>query len=171
MDAIRLCDVIVGAKQKVPTLSQVETFGYESLVPSVPKPASIRMPTPIRKSWPRPSVAGSLPKYKHRIVFRGRRAKGSGQIGALLRREGLYSSTLAPWRRERENVVRQALTPHKRGPKSKRDPVREEVQKLQKDNARLTEELRQAAIIIDVQKNWARCGVAAADAEEIDKLL
>src|ERR1700693_124384 len=78
-------------------------------------------------------------EYKHRIVSEAERAKGSGQIGALLRREGLYSSTLAAWRREREAVVRQALTPHKRGPKSKREPIQEEVHKLQKDNARLTE--------------------------------
>jgi predicted nuclease with TOPRIM domain len=64
----------------------------------------------------------------------------------------LYSSTLTAWRREREAVIRQALTPQKRGPKSKRDPVQEELQKLQKENARLTEELRKAAIVIDVQK-------------------
>jgi transposase-like protein len=91
-------------------------------------------------------------EYKYRIVSEAERAKGSGSIGALLRREGLYSSTLTAWRREREAVVRQALTPHKRGPKSKHDPVQQEVQKLQKENARLTEELRKAAIVIDVQK-------------------
>jgi len=91
-------------------------------------------------------------EYKHRIVSEAELAKGSGQIGALLRRERLYSSTLTAWRREREAVVRQALTPQKRGPKSRRDPVQEEVQKLQKENARLTEQLRKAAIIIDVQK-------------------
>ena len=91
-------------------------------------------------------------EYKHRIVSEAERAKGSGRIGALLRREGLYSSTLTAWRRERETVVRQALTPQKRGPKSKRDPIQEEIQKLQKDNARLTEQLRKAEIVIDVQK-------------------
>ena len=91
-------------------------------------------------------------EYKQRIVSEAERAKGSGGIGALLRREGLYWSTLTAWRREREAVIRQALTPQKRGPKSKRDPVQEELQKLQKENARLTEELRKAAIVIDVQK-------------------
>jgi hypothetical protein len=65
----------------------------------------------------------------------------------------LYSSLLATWRRERASGVRQALAPQKRGPKSKRDPIQEEVQKLQKDNARLTEQLRKAEIVIDVQKN------------------
>ena len=90
--------------------------------------------------------------YKQRILTEVDRAKGSGGVGALLRREGLYSSLLATWRRERATGVRQALGPHKRGPKSKRDPVQEEILKLQKDNARLTEQLRKAEIVIDVQK-------------------
>ena len=110
-------------------------------------------------------------EYKHRIVSEAERAKGSGQIGALLRREGLYSSTLTAWRRERQAVVRQALSPHKRGPKSKRDPIQEEVQKLQKENARLTEQLRKAAIVIDVQKKVGTLlGWPLPTQEEIDKL-
>ena len=90
--------------------------------------------------------------YKQRILAETDRAKGSGGVGALLRREGLYSSLLATWRRERASGVRLALAPQKRGPKSKRDPIQEEIQKLQKDNARLTEQLRKAEIVIDVQK-------------------
>ena len=90
--------------------------------------------------------------YKQRILAEADQAKGSGGIGALLRREGLYSSVLTNWRRERAAGVRQSLAPQKRGPKSKRDPVQEEIQKLQKDNARLTEQLRKAEIVIDVQK-------------------
>jgi transposase len=75
-----------------------------------------------------------------------------GGIGALLRREGLYSSHLATWRRERQTGILKGLTPHKRGPKSKRNPQEEEMQKLRKDNQRLTEQLRKAEIVIDVQK-------------------
>jgi transposase len=75
-----------------------------------------------------------------------------GGIGALLRREGLYSSHLVTWRRERQAGIRKGLTPHKRGPKSKRNPQDEEMQKLRRENQRLTEELRKAAIVIDVQK-------------------
>jgi len=75
-----------------------------------------------------------------------------GAIGALLRREGLYSSHLATWRRERQTGILKGLTPHKRGPKSKRNPQEEEMQKLRKDNQRLTEQLRKAEIVIDVQK-------------------
>ena len=94
-------------------------------------------------------------EYKHRILTEADQARGSGGIGALLRREGLYSSLLTTWRREREAGVRQALAPQKRGPKSKRDPVAEHVQKLQRDNQRLTEQLRKAEIVIDVQKKVA----------------
>jgi transposase len=94
-------------------------------------------------------------EYKQRILAESDRAKGSGGIGALLRREGLYSSLLATWRREREAGVLQALTPQKRGPKSKRDPIQEETAKLRRDNERLTEQLRKAEIVIDVQKKVA----------------
>ena len=90
--------------------------------------------------------------YKQRILAQADQAKGSGGVGALLRREGLYSSLLTAWRREVESRTRQALTPQKRGPKSQRHPLHEENQKLQKENARLVEELRKAAIVIDVQK-------------------
>jgi transposase-like protein len=75
-----------------------------------------------------------------------------GAIGALQRREGLYSSHLVTWRRERQAGILKGLTPHKRGPKSKRNPQEEEMQKLRRENQRLTEELRKAAIVIDVQK-------------------
>lgn len=110
------------------------------------------------KAHPNPEVVAQAKRrsftaaYKQQILREADRAKVSGGIGALLRREGLYSSTLTGWRREREAVVSQALAPHKRGPKSQRDPVQEENQKLLKENARLNEELRKAAIVIDVQK-------------------
>jgi len=91
-------------------------------------------------------------EYKQRILSETDRARGSGGVGALLRREGLYSSLLATWRRERASGVRRALAPQKRGPQSKRDPLQEEIQKLHKDNARLAEQLRKAEIVIDVQK-------------------
>src|SRR6267378_4500890 len=82
-------------------------------------------------------------------------ASTPGGVGALLRREGLYSSLLAYWRRERANGILEALTPRKRGPKTKRNPLQEENLKLQRQNARLTEDLRKAHIIIDVQKKVA----------------
>src|SRR6202158_3511724 len=69
-------------------------------------------------------------EYKHQILTKADQAKGFGGVGALLRREGLYSSLLTTWRREREAGVRQALAPQKRGPKSKRNPLQDEHAKL-----------------------------------------
>ena len=95
-------------------------------------------------------------EYKQRILEEAEAAAATrGGVGALLRREGLYSSLLATWRRERANGIREALTPQRRGPKSKRNPLEEENQKLRRQNARLTEDLRKAQIIIDVQKKVA----------------
>ncbi len=95
-------------------------------------------------------------EYKQRILQEAEAVAATpGGVGALLRREGLYSSLLAYWRRERANGILEALTPRKRGPKSKRNPLQEENLKLQRQNARLTEDLRKAHIIIDVQKKVA----------------
>ena len=93
--------------------------------------------------------------YKLRILTAADHAKDAGGIGALLRREGLYSSLLSTWRRERDAGVLQALAPQKRGPKSKRDPLAEENQQLRRETLRLTEELRKAEIVIDIQKKVA----------------
>lgn len=94
-------------------------------------------------------------EYKQRILTQTDRAKGSGEIGAVLRREGLYSSHLTKWRREREDGITDGLTPQKRGPKSKTNPVTIENQKLRRDNERLADRLRKAEIVIDVQKKVA----------------
>jgi transposase-like protein len=95
-------------------------------------------------------------EYKQRILMEAETAAAlPGGVGALLRREGLYSSLLAYWRRERAGGILEALTPRKRGPKSTRNPMEEENQKLCRQNARLAEDLRKAHIIIDVQKKVA----------------
>jgi transposase len=91
-------------------------------------------------------------EYKLKTLAEADAAAQPGGIGALLRREGLYSSHLTTWRRERQAGILKGLTPLKRGPKSKRNPQEEEMQKLRRENQRLTEELRKAAIVIDVQK-------------------
>src|SRR5881296_2210658 len=95
-------------------------------------------------------------EYKQRILMEAEAAAATrGGLGALLRREGLYSSLLAYWRRERADGILEALTPQKRGPKSRGNPMEEENQKLRRQNARLTEDLRKAHLIIDVQKKVA----------------
>jgi hypothetical protein len=132
---------------------------------------------PEPKVHPDPEVAAQAKRrrftaeYKHAFLKEADQAKSTGGIGALCRREGVYSSQLSTWRREREAVLRQALAPQKRGPKSKRDPFQEENQKLLKQNARLTEQLRKAEIIIDVQKKVGTLlGWALPTQDEIDKL-
>jgi len=77
-----------------------------------------------------------------------------GEIGALLRREGLYSSHLDKWRLQRKRGLLQALAPQKRGPKV--DPQAQEIARLRRENERLRARLEQAEIVIEVQKN-SRC--------------
>lgn len=91
-----------------------------------------------------------------------------GSLGALLRREGLYSSNLTTWRLQRDRGVLSALTPKKRGRKgSGRDPLLAENDKLRKENDRLASRLRQAEIIIDVQKKVSQIlGIPLATPEE-----
>ena len=90
---------------------------------------------------------------KLRILQEADACTQPGQIGALLRREGLYSSQLATWRRLRARGQLQALTPRQRGPKVVADPLAEELASLRRENARLQTHLTRAETIIDVQKN------------------
>jgi transposase-like protein len=104
----------------------------------------------------RPKRRTYTAEYKQRILEEAEVAAATrGGLGALLRREGLYSSLLTYWRRERAHGILEALTPQKRGPKSKRNPLEEENQKLRRQLGQLTEELRKAEIIIEVQKKVA----------------
>jgi transposase-like protein len=76
-----------------------------------------------------------------------------GAVGALLRREGLYSSALTDWRRQRDAGSLGGLAPMKRGPKlSEPNPLVAELAKIQKENARLKLRLERAEAIIDLQK-------------------
>jgi transposase-like protein len=88
--------------------------------------------------------------YKEQILAEADQCTQPGELGELLRREGLYSSNLTRWRRERELGT---LDPKQRGRKP--NPNKKETQelaRLKRENARLTERLRQAELIIEVQK-------------------
>jgi transposase-like protein len=107
-------------------------------------------------------------EYKLRIVEEANRASDPGAIGALLRREGLYSSHLVEWRRLREAGALGALS-KRRGRKPTRNPLAEENGKLKAELARVQKKLEQAELIIDVQKKVsALLGIAppAAGREE-----
>src|SRR3990172_12002892 len=91
---------------------------------------------------------------KLRILREVEACQGSGEIGGLLRREGIYSSYLTTWRRQRERGELDGLSPQKRGPKPNPEVI--ELAKLRREHARLQERLRQAELIISVQKKVAQ---------------
>jgi transposase-like protein len=91
--------------------------------------------------------------YRLQILEEADRCTQAGQLGELLRREGLYASHLTTWRRQRDEGALAALGPRKRGRKPKRrDAVALENERLTRENQRLSERLRQAEAIIEVQK-------------------
>ena len=95
-------------------------------------------------------------KDKLRILADIDRATETRGIGAILRCEGLYSSTLSEWRRQRDAGAFGALVPSKRGPKTAElNPLSVEVAALQRNNARLTQRLARAEAVIDIQKKVA----------------
>jgi transposase-like protein len=90
--------------------------------------------------------------YKRRILDEAEKG-GSGAVAGLLRREGLYSSHLTTWRKQRESGELAGLEPRRRGKKpAPKNPLAREVHRLELENRRLQQRLRQAEIIIDVQK-------------------
>jgi transposase len=92
-------------------------------------------------------------EYKLDILRQADLCTEPGRLGALLRREGLYSSNLTTWRRQRDEGTLAALKPKQRGRKSAAaDPVALENERLRKENTRLAKRLKQAELIIDVQK-------------------
>jgi transposase len=93
-------------------------------------------------------------EYKRSIIDQADGAKDAGAVGALLRREGLYSSHLTTWRRQQKQGELDALAPKKRGPKVVVSPLVKENRELQAANARLIKKLKNAELIIEVQKKW-----------------
>ena len=118
----------------------------------------------------RPKRRRFTAEYKARILREAERCKKPGEMGALLRREGLYASHLVTWRRQREKDGIAGLS-RKRGRKA--DPDQELVKKnaqLEGANRRLTKKLQEAEIIIAFQKKMAELWARASrpDAEEND---
>jgi transposase-like protein len=93
---------------------------------------------------------------KQRILEAAGRCTAPGEVGALLRREGVYSSSLSTWRKQRKAAELAALAPHKRGPKPvpDRDQVLQ-IAQLTRDNDRLQSRLDKALFVIEVQKKVA----------------
>jgi transposase len=120
-----------------------------------------KIAVPFVASSPDPEVPAKAQRRKFgaedkkRILEETDRAVEHGGVGAVLRREGIYSSTLHGWRKERDAAVRKAFS-QKRGPREQRNPLASENEKLRRQNQRLQEELGKAHIVIDVQKKVAK---------------
>lgn len=92
-------------------------------------------------------------EYKQRIVREADAARDAGEIGMLLRREGLYSSHLVTWRRARERGELAGLSPKRRGRKEKAvNPLAKRVVELERDKQRLELRLKQAELLLEIQK-------------------
>ena len=105
-------------------------------------------------------------EYKLTILERADRCKGGGDIGRLLRQEGLYSSHLSGWRAQRREGTLVALA-RKRGPKKAKTGELPEVERLRRDNERLRKKLARAEKIIDVQKKLSEVlGIALDDDDQ-----
>jgi len=127
-------------------------------------------------SIPDPEVSGRPARrqfsaaYKLKILEEADRCANSGEVGALLRREGLYASHLAAWRKARRTGSLSALG-RKRGRKPQRTPETEEIGRLRRENRRLRAKLERAQTIIEVQKKLAAVlgiGLEKPDSTESD---
>ena len=110
--------------------------GFRPVGPEVPEKAQ-------RRRYP--------VEYKLQILRQADGCRVPGEVGALLRREGLYSSLLSEWRRQRDEGALAGLGARRRGP-SRRDPLVREIERLKQENERLRGKLQQAELIIDIQK-------------------
>lgn len=107
--------------------------------------------------------------YKARIVEEAQGCTESGQVGALLRREGLYSSQLAAWRKQYRAGALTGLRDDKRGRKRVKHPLEDENERLRKQNVRLQRRLEQAEAIIEIQKKVsAMLGIPLNSIEDED---
>ena len=112
-----------------------------------------------QNSIPDPEVSGKATRrrftaqYKIRILQEADTCTDFGQIGSLLRREGLYASSLTTWRRQKERGALDALSAKRRGPKKKKTDIETRyISKLERENHAIRQKLKQAETIIEVQK-------------------
>lgn len=128
----------------------------------------------VRKSMPETEVVEKAKRrqytaeYKLRILQEVEACKEKGEIGALLRREGLYSSLIYKWREQRNRGSLEGLAAHKRGPKA--DVRAVEFARLKRENERLRKRLERAELIIDVQKKVAQMLGVALEEQDLDEV-
>ena len=107
------------------------------------------------------------PQYKLKILREAGRCSTPGEIGALLRREGLYSSNLSAWRKQREAGALASMSATKRGRQPKLSAQDKELVGLRQELERVRQKLGQAEKIIEVQKKLSEVlGVSLNMAED-----
>ena len=130
------------------------------------------------RETPDPEVVGRAVRrrfgaaYKQRILAEADAAVGTGEIGRILRREGIYSSQLAAWRRARADSTRAALVAKKRGPKPvPTNPLQAENAQLKREKAQLQRKLRTAELMIDLQKKVSQLlGITLIEQSDADEV-
>ncbi len=141
----------------MPTMTDMSNETFDVEVTSDRRPAIV--PPPVTSSpelTARPRRRSFTAQDKLRILAETDRAAQSGEIGAVLRREGIYSSLLTDWRRQRDAGAFNALSPSRRGPKPAGvDPLAAALAGAKAENARLLRRLERAEAIIDLQKKVA----------------
>ncbi len=92
-------------------------------------------------------------EYKLRVLRAADACRRPGEIGALLRREGLYSSNLTAWRKQQEKGELEGLGHKRRGPVPKeKNPLADKVRALERENARLRARAERAEGLVELQK-------------------
>ena len=136
----------------------VRRSGAKTVVPNPEVPEKAR-----RRSY--------TAEYKRLILREAEVCKEQGQVGALLRREGLYFSNLTAWRRQVERGTLDALSSKKRGPKARKpDPSVRRITEQEKEIQKLQSRLRKAELIIEVQKKIAEIFQLSSDQKEEEDL-
>ncbi len=124
--------------------------GAPSISSDLTKPKSLPPDPEVPEKKPRRRFTAA---YKLRILKEYDACHKYGEIGSLLRREGLYHSNINTWLRQRNEGALNGLTPKKRGRKTKKvNPLAKENARLERENKKLSKKLQQAETIIDVQK-------------------
>lgn len=131
-----------------------ERSGEAANAAGAPTPG-LRPPVPDSEVVARPRRRSFTAEYKRSILSQADAARDAGEVGLLLRREGLYSSHLTTWKQQRKQGGLDALAPKKRGPKVVVSPLVKQNRDLLAANERLTKKLKNAELIIEVQKKVA----------------
>lgn len=155
--------VLAGTERSEGERSEPERSGGPAKT-AAPPPGGVSPDPEVREHRGRRRFSAA---YKAGVVRQALACREHGEIGALLRREGLYSSQLSTWRVQYEQGALRSLADDTRGRKSTRHPLDEEVQRLRKQNTRLECRLRQAEAIIEIQKKVSEMlGIPLAPIDE-----